>query len=452
MPEIDLDTVVEEKSEFDAEVTASELLTTPEELVIPEETTPPASFRAYRYMGAVSQPLSPNNTASPFRSPHLDKVAEELELCEDVMLEMSDDEQLDDYDEDEEDDDEDEIDEDDIELDLDDIEVEGVCLEVEEEGEDQMEDSDHDTLGPCFTLSPKQVAKSPTGVQLALKKLDGAIKRRHSSPVKVNYGKNRAAAQQQRASAKANHTHTKEDDNTLKPPPLKYDIDYIDRELMPRFSPRRSHSVKYTMSRRATSFTTKKRHGESFKLRSKSFSRSISHVHDGPDGRLRGGQPRSASTSQEFQNGVMECDVHIVNEHGAEMTSSTCSDKCISGETSTRSVSDADTFPNGSETDWSLASQEYHYPVRATVSLPIRTNRKDSDSPVKRAQCSRTACGAEGACRECRVPVGGSVDRVKSQCQIENAVVPLSGDDGVKEDGEQRVTAGETDVEKSTLV
>ncbi|KAK8397882.1 hypothetical protein O3P69_004583 [Scylla paramamosain] len=381
MPEIDLDTVVEEKSEFDAEVTASDLLTTPEELVIPEETTPPASFRAFRYMGAVSQPLaaiSPNKT-SPFRSQHLDQVAEELELCEDVMLEVSDDEQLDEFDEDEEDE---EDEEDDLELDLDAIEVEGVCLEVEE-GEDQMEDSDNGTLGTCFTLSPKSSTKSPTGVQLALKKLDGAIKRRHSSPVKVNYGKNRG--HQQRSSAKANYTHpqVKEEENALKPPPLKYDIDYIDRELMPRFSPRRSHSVKYTMSRRATSFTGKKRHGESFKLRSKSFSRSISHVHDGPDGRPRG-QPRSASTSQEFHNGVMECDVHIVNEYGAEMSSSSCSDRCISGGTSTKSVSDGDTFLNGSETDWSVSSRECHNPVRATVSLPIRTSRKDSDSPVKR--------------------------------------------------------------------
>lgn len=455
MPEIDLDTVVEEKSEFDAEVTASDLLTTPEELVIPEETTPPASFRAFRYMGAVSQPLaaiSPNKT-SPFRSQHLDQVAEELELCEDVMLEVSDDEQLDEFDEDEEDD---EDDEDDLELDLDAIEVEGVCLEVEE-GEDQMEDSDNGTLGTCFTLSPKSSTKSPTGVQLALKKLDGAIKRRHSSPVKVNYGKNRG--HQQRSSAKASYAHppAKEEENTLKPPPLKYDIDYIDRELMPRFSPRRSHSVKYTMSRRATSFTGKKRHGESFKLRSKSFSRSISHVHDGPDGRPRG-QPRSASTSQEIHNGVMECDVHIVNEYGAEMSSSSCSDKCISGGTSTKSVSDGDTFLNGSETDWSVSSRECHYPVRATVSLPIRTSRKDSDSPVKRVvQCSRTACGEEGACRGvCRVPASNSIDRGESQCQTDKVALPLSDvaegrEDSGQDQQQEQCVAGQ-DAERSTLV
>lgn len=454
MPEIDLDTVVEEKSEFDAEVTASDLLTTPEELVIPEETTPPASFRAFRYMGAISQPnpaLSPNK-ASPYRSPHLDKVAEELEFCEDVMLEMSDDEQLDEYDEDEEDDDEDEDDIDDLDLDA--IEVEDVCIEVEED--DQNGGSDNGSLGACFTLSPKQVAKSPTGVQLALKKLDGAIKRRHSSPVKVNYGKNRG--HQQRSSAKTNHGHAKEDEHTLKPPPLKYDFDYIDRELMPRLSPRRSHSVKYTMSRRATSFTGKKRHGESFKLRSKSFSKSISHVHDGPDGRLRR-QPRSASTSQEFPNGVMECDVHVVKEYGAEISSSTCSARCINGEASTKSVSDADTLPNGSETDWSLASRECHNPVRATVSLPARTCKRDSDSPIKRvAQCSRTACGEEGACDECRVPGGSSVDTGgESRCQTDKAVVLLvSGDDNAREDtgqSQQEGVAGrEIDEEGSTRV
>lgn len=321
-------------------------------------------------------------------------------MCDDMMLEMSDDEQLDDFDED----DEDELDEDELDLDLEALEAEGVCLEVEE-GDDQLENSDDNgALGnTCFALSPKQVAKSPTGMHLALKKLDGAIKRRHSSPVKVNYGKNRG--HQQRSSAKVVHTHAKEEEpqHTLKPPPLKYDFDYIDRELMPRYSPRRSHSVKYPNNRRATSFTGKKRHGESFKLRSKSFSRSISQVHDGPDGRLRG-HPKSASTSQEIHNGVMECDVHVVNEYGAEVSSSSCSDRCMSGATSTKSVSDADTFPNGSETDWSASSRECHNPLRATMSLPVRP-RKETDSPLKKlSQGSRTVCSEEGACRVYRAP------------------------------------------------
>lgn len=378
----------------------------------------------------------------PFRSPHLDKVAEELELCDDVMLEMSDDEQLDDFDED----DEDELDEDDLDLDLEAIEVEGVCLEVED-GDDQLE-GDDSALGTCFTLSPKQVAKSPTGVHLALKKLDGAIKRRHSSPVKVNYGKNRG--HQQRSSAKVVHTYAKEEENTLKPPPLKYNFDYIDRELMPRYSPRRSHSVKYTNNRRATSFTGKKRHGESFKLRSKSFSRSISQVHDGSDGRLRG-HPKSASTSQEFHNGVMECDVHVVNEYGAEISSSSCSERCMSGATSTKSVSDADTFPNGSETDWSsVGSRECHNPVRATVSLPVRTYKKESDSPLKRlSQGSRTACSEEGACRGYRAspPMDKGEERER-QCQGD--MVGQEG--GGAQDQQPRVPGRDRDEEGSTLV
>lgn len=312
----------------------------------------------------------------------MDNVAEELELCDDMMLEVIDDEQLDDFDEDDDDD----LDEDDLDLDLEALEVEGVCLEVDEV--DQPERRDAGSLGTFFALSPKPVAKSPTGVHLALKKLDGAIKRRHSSPVKVNYGKNRG--QQHRASTKVVHTYTKEEDNTLKPPPLKYDFDYIDRELMPRYSPHRSHSVKYNINRRATSFTVKKRHGESFKLRSKSFSRSISQVHDGSDGKLRS-LPRSTPTSQDVHNGVMECNVHVMNEYGAEISSSSCSERCMSGVTSTKSISEEDTFPNGRDPDWSMCSRESHNPVCATMSLPIKTSKEKSDSPLTRfLQGSRT--------------------------------------------------------------
>ncbi|XP_042219557.1 uncharacterized protein LOC121864550 [Homarus americanus] len=418
MPEIDLDTVVEEKSEFDAEVTASDLLTTPEELIIPEEPTPPASFRAYRYMGAVQATMTSPIKTSPYRNPHtatnLDNVTEEMEVVEDVTLDVSDDEGLDAYD-------------DDDVTNGNAVEREGISDDNDEGGEQPGSggSSDSDTVGACFSLSPKQVTKSPTGVHLALKKLDGAVKRRHSSPVKVNYGKNKG----QRGSGKVNHSYTSEEES---PQPARAGFDYIDRELMPDISPRtRSHSVKHP-SRRAASFTIKKRHGESLKLRSKSFSRSISHVHDGHDGRPRVHQRNayggdSASTSQ-IQNGVLECDVHVVGENGAQKSSS--GDQIYSDEISTKTVSDAETLSSGNETDWSGASRKPRVSVRRSYSLVVRVKRDDSESPMRRRpQRSRTACGESEARELCQVPPIISEESLL-QCRQPDLVVspPASAD------------------------
>lgn len=437
MPEIDLDTVVEERSEFDAEVTASDLLTTPEELSIPEESSQPVSFRAYRYMGGMQPGGAIPIKASPYRTPHLltslDNVTEELEITEEAVLEVSDDEGLEAYEEDDDDEEEDE-DEDDDEDDeniVDDPEdTQGISENVEggEEPAGSGASSDSDTVEVCFPLSPKQVSKSPTGVHLSLKKQEGEkVKRRHSSPVKVNYGKNRA----QRNSGKANHSYAGE---TEKPQAAARDVfdDYIDRELMPR-APRRSHSVKYTSScRRATSFTIKHRRGESFKLRSKSFSRSIS---DGQENRPRV-HPRypydrdAASTSQQqLQNGVIECDVHVTGENSARKSSSgeqTFSDKSFSDEMSTKTVSDTENFANGNETDWSGSSRDARAMTWETPALIVQAERSKSESPMRRGvQRSRSASGDSNGSGICRVQSFSSQERVAPRRQ-EEALTPSS--------------------------
>ncbi|XP_045621273.1 dentin sialophosphoprotein [Procambarus clarkii] len=355
MPEIDLDTVVEEKSEFDAEVTASDLLTTPDELIVPEETSFPASFRAYRYMGPVQQAiLSPIKT-SPYRTPphgatNLEHVSEEMNVEEDEMMGNSDDERLDDFDED----DGDSVDAaetgsvDDLNDDDDDDDDDG-------EAPTSGGSSDSETVNACFSLSPKQVNKSPTGVHLALKKLDGAVKRRNSSPVKVNYCKSKG----QRSSGKVNHSYASDEDS---PQPIRVGFDYIDRELMPEISPRtRSHSVKHP-SRRAASFTIKKRHGESLKLRSKSFSRSMSHGQDGQEHRPRVHQ-RGPHSGEQLHNGVLECDVHAVSENSGleSSTGEQISSNRSSGDgMSSKTVSETDIFPNGNETYCSRSLRDPH--------------------------------------------------------------------------------------------
>ncbi|XP_068233894.1 DNA ligase 1-like [Palaemon carinicauda] len=297
MPEIDLDTVVEEKSEFDAEVTASDLLTTPEEFVIPEEETHSASFRSYRYMGTVQTanvPGSPHN--SPLAIPGCSYVAEELESHFDY------DDLDDDYDDEN----------------IDHFENEETQYQnhkrfalhrSESRVDGSSASSDSDTPAVCFSLSPKQGSKSPTAMHLALKKLDGVMSRRHSSPVKINYGANRP----NRSSGKVNFSYSKEEEvvvNEKEKNKEKEDeieivkekekdkekekemekerekqrekeriqlaIDYIDRELMPDIEiSTRSYSVR-NPSRKSQSFCSKRR-GESFKLKKQSLARSISH-------------------------------------------------------------------------------------------------------------------------------------------------------------------------------
>ncbi|KAK8730599.1 hypothetical protein OTU49_007828 [Cherax quadricarinatus] len=416
MPEIDLDTVVEEKSEFDAEVTASDLLTTPEELVIPEEPTPPASFRAYRYMGPVQTAITTPMKTSPYRNPHiscnLEHVSEEMEAGEDAALDVSDDEGLDAFDDDD----------DDVEADF--VRAEDILDENDEDEEAAGSggSSDSDTGGACFSLSPKQVSKSPTGVHLALKKLD--VTRRHSSPVKVNCPRNKA----QRSSGKVNHSYNSEEES---PQLIRAGFDYIDRELMPEITPRtRSHSVKHP-SRRAASFTIKKRHGESLKLRSKSFSRSISHGQDGQENRPRvhqrypysGGD--SPSTSQQLQNGVHACDVHV-SESGAQdgsLGDQMYSDKSNSDEASTRTVSDAETLTNGNETDWSGSSRDPHVSTRGCYTLMVPEERTGLEIPTRRApgHTSRTLYG-EADARDMHPVPAVITEESASECQQADAI------------------------------
>lgn len=500
MPEIDLDTVVEEKSEFDAEVTASELLTTPEELVIPEETVPqPPTYRTYRYIGSSSQgATSSPGKSSPFRTSHsgvLSNVTEEeVEVYEEAILEVSDDEQLefDDYfDEDDDLDEDDEDMEDDYDENGDDVETDDVDEasssvskgREREEKDGSSGSSDSDTVKACFPLSPKQTNKSPVGIHLSLKKKEG-VKRRHSSPVKVNYGKNRG--QPQRSSSKGHQSYTveKKVENTLQLPANDYD--YIDRELMPKISsPRRSHSVKYPNTRRATSFTGKKRHGESFKLRSKSFSRSISHVQDDRDARLKAHQ-RSASTSQELKNGVHVCDVHVRQERGSgDGRGNTEGERGVSDEVGTKAVvCEANALQNGSENEWPVPLKEdHHHHHRGTVkpgpSLVLNIDRKDHhhhhnhppESPLKRVPLSPRADNGAGRTRKASRDT--SQERVIKCHNEDNVVVPppptvleinarrenfhkygredrISG--SVSSGGGSGVGSGERDVEKSTLV
>ncbi|XP_071541999.1 uncharacterized protein [Panulirus ornatus] len=431
MPEIDLDTVVEEKSEFDAEVTASDLLTTPDELIIPEEPTPPASFRAYRYMGPVQTAITTPLKTSPYRSSHaptnLDNVTEEMDFGEDIVLDVSDDECLDAFDEDDEDDEDDDV--------VCDVEEEGDSVPDEDDNDEEQPgssgSSDSDTVEACFSLSPKQVTKSPTGAHLSLKKVDGAVKRRHSSPVKVNLARNRV----QRSSGKASYSHA----NKESPQLSRAGFDYIDRELMPEVSPRsRSHSVKlkHTGNRRAESFCMRKRRGESLKIRSKSFSRSIYHDSDGHDHRPRVHQRSahdvSASTSQQLHNGVLECDVHNAGENGAHRSSSgDCTyggDTSNGEETSAMTVSDVETFKDGSQTvDRSGHPGAVHASPRGGCSLTIQPDRKDAGSPLKRIlHGSRTACGGDnnGASESCQVPTFGSLEKVSHCHRHERGVSP----------------------------
>ncbi|ROT63918.1 hypothetical protein C7M84_018163, partial [Penaeus vannamei] len=243
MPEIDLDTVVEEKSEFDAEVTASDLLTTPEEFVVPEDNTP-ASFRAYRYMGVVREGCIIMTDCS--EAAGADGRSEESLAAKDGGA------------------------------------GEGGAGEVV--GSSGSSDSD---TAACFSLSPKQVTKSPTAVHLALKKLDGVMKRRHSSPVKGG-------------SAKVRRSHTMETEGkALK----KISCDYIDRELMPDLSPRAS-TVKY---RRPASFSSKRR-GESLKVKTKSLSKSNPHVLALPDGQPGSHEAEWVSATRSVQSRLSRCD------------------------------------------------------------------------------------------------------------------------------------------------
>ncbi|KAK7068690.1 hypothetical protein SK128_012156 [Halocaridina rubra] len=309
MPEIDLDTVVEERSEFDAEVTASDLLTTPEEFVIPEEDTPAASFRAYRYMGPV-QGMGTVSKATPAKAPHmnqlLDNVTEEMESNEDLEVEMSDRKS----------------EKSEIDTGNEHNRVIGTKSESRADGSSGGS-SDSDSTSACFSLSPKPVTKSPTAMHLALKKLDGVMNRRHSSPVKVNYG----SQKNQRATGKINHSY---DNVGEKLTPKTIAIDYIDRELMPDLSPR-SHSVR-NPARKSQSFSSKRR-GESFKHKKQTLARSITHalsssqenvkkpdlIEMGECSLQRTTKPLSGGLTLDTRpvyNSISNCEIKVSNEAG----------------------------------------------------------------------------------------------------------------------------------------